>query len=117
MVCIKSKCQSVTAQFELGLVWDDKVYWYLKEKDAAYFGHVGTADGRMQSAYTGPVKRECIDKEDWETEPILRSRSPWARAKGDRKLRVRKSAPPARRNPRNDRLGKRKAHLLSVKQP
>ena len=71
IVHIRPKSQSETVHFELGLMYDTKYRWYLKEKSAEHFGSVANCQG-MLLQFDGSIERESIEDNKWEREPILK---------------------------------------------
>lgn len=59
-------------EFDIGLVWDERIWWYIKLKDALHFGDVfvGGPNGNIQLAFQDPVDYEDITAEDWESEGL-----------------------------------------------
>jgi hypothetical protein len=61
-------------EFEIGLVWDTVLLWYIKAKDATHFGDVFTGPQNqkgVQLAFQGSIKHEVINAKDWEEEGLL----------------------------------------------
>lgn len=62
-----NSCPSLEVEFEIGVVWDKKLLWYIKKKDKEQFGNVFIGPQRdMQLSLEASIKHEVMSDEDWE---------------------------------------------------
>jgi hypothetical protein len=54
-------------EFDIGVVWAGKLYWYLKAKDSKDFGLMFTGKANIiQVAFQSPIRHKVVDPEEWE---------------------------------------------------
>jgi len=68
-------------EFEIGLVWDGVLLWYIKPKGTGHFKNVLIGSQRkFQIALKGSIEHSVISAKDWEEGSLLRG-SPFSHAR------------------------------------
>lgn len=57
---------NVEVEFDIGVVWDRKLWWYLKGKDADHFGPVLVGEANVQMTFGGLIQSTMVDPKIWE---------------------------------------------------